>query len=148
MSLLCLPKSKRNYCRSTWRCADQILLPRALAHKSVLLGTPDGVVEWGRKAIEVRETAGPAQVGFEDGKIEMCDLKASGLIIGADGVKSVCRQALPAKRCTGFNTSVYLLDFSKPVSTYTVAQLPSATLPLLHHSRMPSRAVYRPTRQL
>ncbi|KAK0449318.1 hypothetical protein EV421DRAFT_1996087 [Armillaria borealis] len=68
---------------------DRILLPRASAHESLLLDIPDGVVEWGRKAIEVRETADAAQVVFEDGTIETCDL-----IIGADGVKSVCRQAL------------------------------------------------------
>ncbi len=35
----------------------------------------DGVVEWGRKAIEVRETADAAQVVFEDGTIETCDLR-------------------------------------------------------------------------
>ncbi len=41
--------------------------------ESLLLGIPDGVVEWGRRAIEVRETADAAQVVFVDGTIETCD---------------------------------------------------------------------------
>ncbi|KAK0201571.1 hypothetical protein DFS33DRAFT_1276446 [Desarmillaria ectypa] len=59
---------------------------------SLLLGIPDGVAEWGRKVVEVQETADVAQVVFKDSAVETCDL-----IIGADGVKSICRQALLGK---------------------------------------------------
>ncbi|KAG7443159.1 FAD/NAD(P)-binding domain-containing protein [Guyanagaster necrorhizus] len=71
---------------------DRILLPRASVHESLLLGMANGVTEWGRKVVEVKETADAAQVVFEDGTVETCDL-----IIGADGVKSICRQALFGK---------------------------------------------------
>ncbi|KAK0201593.1 hypothetical protein DFS33DRAFT_1000826 [Desarmillaria ectypa] len=71
---------------------DRILLPRASMHESLLLGIPDGVAEWGRKAVDVKEMADAAQVVFEDGTVETCDL-----VIGADGVKSICRQALFGK---------------------------------------------------
>ncbi|KAK0464734.1 uncharacterized protein EV420DRAFT_1618490 [Desarmillaria tabescens] len=71
---------------------DRILLPRASVHESLLLEIPDGVAEWGRKVVEVKETTDAAQVVFEDGMVETCDL-----VVGADGVKSVCRQALIGK---------------------------------------------------
>ncbi|SJL04871.1 uncharacterized protein ARMOST_08242 [Armillaria ostoyae] len=71
---------------------DRILIPRASAHEALLLEIPDGVTKWGRKVVEVKERADAAQVIFEDGTVETCDL-----IIGADGVKSVCRQALFGK---------------------------------------------------
>ncbi len=79
MPLLCHLKSNRTTVGRLGGVQDQILLPRALAHKSVLLGTPDGMVEWGRKAIEVRETMDAAQIIFEDRMIETCDLRP-GLI--------------------------------------------------------------------
>ncbi len=75
MSLLCHPKSNGTTVGRLGGVQDQILLPRASAHKSVLLGTPDGVVEWGRKVIEVREMADAAQIVFADGVIETCDLR-------------------------------------------------------------------------
>ncbi|KAK0503782.1 hypothetical protein EDD18DRAFT_1099104 [Armillaria luteobubalina] len=96
---------------------DRIRLPKVSAHESLLLGIPDGVVEWGRKVVEVRETADAAQVIFEDGAIETCDL-----VIGADGAKSVCRQALFAKRRTSFSTSA---GGFAPFATLTPA-LPSS----------------------
>ncbi len=71
---------------------DRILIPRASAHEALLLGIPDGVIKWGRKVVEVKETADAAQVVFEDSTVETCDL-----VIGADGIKSVCRQALFGK---------------------------------------------------
>ncbi len=75
MPLLCHLKSNGTTVDRLGGVQDQILLPRALAHKSVLLGTPDGVLEWGRKVIEVRETTDAAQIVFEDRTIETCDLR-------------------------------------------------------------------------
>ncbi|KAK0464774.1 uncharacterized protein EV420DRAFT_1638341 [Desarmillaria tabescens] len=71
---------------------DRILLPRASVHEGLLLGIPAGITKWGRKVVEVKERADAAQVVFKDGTEETCDL-----VIGADGVKSVCRQALFGK---------------------------------------------------
>ncbi|PBK74615.1 FAD/NAD(P)-binding domain-containing protein [Armillaria solidipes] len=68
---------------------DRVLLPRASVHEGLLLNVPEGVVEWGRRVAEVKETEDAAHVVFEDGAIETCDL-----VIGADGIRSVCRQAL------------------------------------------------------
>ncbi|KAK0190101.1 hypothetical protein F5146DRAFT_1139639 [Armillaria mellea] len=61
-------------------------------HEALLLGIPDGIVKWGKKIVEVKERVDAAQVVFEDGAVETCDL-----VIGADGVKSVCREALFGK---------------------------------------------------
>ncbi|SJL07280.1 uncharacterized protein ARMOST_10623 [Armillaria ostoyae] len=107
---------------------DRILLPRASAHESLLLDIPDGVVEWGRKAIEVRETADAAQVVFEDGTIETCDL-----IIGADGVKSVCRQAL-------FGEEAYRLQYDGTTTIGGFAPFVSLT-PALQSSIKADQAV-------
>lgn len=71
---------------------DRILISRASVHEALLLGIPDGIIKWGRKVVEVKETADAAQVVFEDSTVETCDL-----VIGADGIKSVCRQALFGK---------------------------------------------------
>jgi 2-polyprenyl-6-methoxyphenol hydroxylase-like FAD-dependent oxidoreductase len=68
---------------------DQMLLPRAVVHDAVLIGVPDGVVEWQKRAKEVRETEKGVEVEFEDGTVETGDL-----VIGADGVKSVVRKAI------------------------------------------------------
>ncbi len=71
---------------------DRIMMSRASVHESMLLDVPDGVVEWNKKVKQVEETPNGARVVFEDGQIEECDV-----VIGADGVRSVCRQALFGK---------------------------------------------------
>jgi 2-polyprenyl-6-methoxyphenol hydroxylase-like FAD-dependent oxidoreductase len=68
---------------------DQMLLPRATVHGAVLKGVPDDAIEWQKKAREVRETEDGVEVEFEDGTVEKGDL-----VIGADGVKSVVREAI------------------------------------------------------
>jgi 2-polyprenyl-6-methoxyphenol hydroxylase-like FAD-dependent oxidoreductase len=68
---------------------DQMLLSRAAVHDAVIKGVPDDAVEWQKKAQEVRETEDGVEVEFEDGTVEKGDL-----VIGADGVKSVVREAI------------------------------------------------------
>jgi 2-polyprenyl-6-methoxyphenol hydroxylase-like FAD-dependent oxidoreductase len=68
---------------------DHMFLPRAVVHDAVLMGVPDGDVEWRKKALRVSETKHGVEVEFEDGTVEEGDL-----VIGADGVKSVVREAI------------------------------------------------------
>jgi 2-polyprenyl-6-methoxyphenol hydroxylase-like FAD-dependent oxidoreductase len=68
---------------------DHMRLPRAVVHDAVLNGIPDGVLEWKKRAREVRETEEGVEVEFDDGTVETGDL-----VIGADGVKSVVRKAI------------------------------------------------------
>jgi 2-polyprenyl-6-methoxyphenol hydroxylase-like FAD-dependent oxidoreductase len=70
----------------------QVLLPRAVVHEALLEDVPAAIVEWGKKALLVRETTEGVQVEFEDGNVEHADL-----VIGADGVKSVVREAIFGK---------------------------------------------------
>jgi len=68
---------------------DQMLLPRAVVHNAVLKGVPNRDVEWNKRAREVRETEEGVEVEFEDGTVERGDL-----VIGADGVRSIVREAI------------------------------------------------------
>ncbi|KAK7025966.1 hypothetical protein VNI00_015795 [Paramarasmius palmivorus] len=73
---------------------SSVMVPRAVVHESLLVGV-DGVsdmehlVTWGKKVKEVRETASLVEVLFEDGAVDTCDL-----LIGADGVRSICKEAV------------------------------------------------------
>jgi len=69
-----------------------VLLSRAVVHEALLQDIPAGAVEWGKKVSLVRETADGVEVEFEDGTVEKADL-----VIGADGVKSLVREAIFGK---------------------------------------------------
>ncbi|KAK7463491.1 hypothetical protein VKT23_006839 [Stygiomarasmius scandens] len=67
----------------------EMMIARATVHESLLVGVEDDVVQWGRKVKEIRERENYAEVVFEDGAVETCDL-----VIGADGAWSKCREAI------------------------------------------------------
>ncbi|KAK7461126.1 hypothetical protein VKT23_009053 [Stygiomarasmius scandens] len=67
-----------------------ILCPRATVHEALLLD--DDIhqnIHWNRKVERVFETDNSVRVQFQDGIIETCDI-----LIGADGSRSICRNAL------------------------------------------------------
>ncbi|KAL0058965.1 hypothetical protein AAF712_014333 [Marasmius tenuissimus] len=72
-----------------------MMAPRAVVHEGLLVGADmekNADVKWGKKVKEVRELDDRVEVVFEDGSMDTCDL-----VIGADGVRSVCKEALFAK---------------------------------------------------
>jgi 2-polyprenyl-6-methoxyphenol hydroxylase-like FAD-dependent oxidoreductase len=69
---------------------DQMLLPRAVVHDAVMMGVSPEDVHWDMRAKKVHEKPdGKVEVVFEDGSVESADL-----VIGADGVRSVVREAI------------------------------------------------------
>jgi 2-polyprenyl-6-methoxyphenol hydroxylase-like FAD-dependent oxidoreductase len=69
---------------------DQMLLPRAVVHDAVMLDVPPEDVHWNMRAKKIHEKPdGKVEVVFEDGSVESADL-----VIGADGVRSVAREAI------------------------------------------------------
>lgn len=72
----------------------QIMTPRAVVHEGLLLGISqeDPNVIWGKRVTSVKELATSVEVEFDDGQVKRCDL-----LIGADGVHSLCRQAIFGK---------------------------------------------------
>ncbi|KAF9258389.1 FAD/NAD(P)-binding domain-containing protein [Marasmius fiardii PR-910] len=70
-----------------------IMAPRATVHEGFLVeGDMEEVVRWGKKVKEVKEFEDRVEMLFEDGERDTCDL-----LIGADGVRSVCKEALFGK---------------------------------------------------
>jgi len=67
----------------------QMMLPRAVVHEALLAEVPEGAIGWGKKVKAVRETLYGVEVDFEDGAVEKADL-----VIGADGVRSIVREAV------------------------------------------------------
>jgi 2-polyprenyl-6-methoxyphenol hydroxylase-like FAD-dependent oxidoreductase len=72
---------------------DRIAVPRAAVREAALQNIPAGDIEWGKKVVQVDETANGVKVEFKDGTIEEADL-----LIGADGVKSIIREAIFGKK--------------------------------------------------
>lgn len=68
---------------------SQVLLRRSVVHEALLEDIPQGTVEWGQKAISVREVEDGVEVEFSDRTMDKADL-----VIGADGVKSIARQGV------------------------------------------------------
>ncbi|THU97638.1 FAD/NAD(P)-binding domain-containing protein [Dendrothele bispora CBS 962.96] len=69
---------------------EQVLCSRAAVHEALLVHDDiDKKVHWNYRVKRVFETDTSVKVEFEDGSIETCDL-----LIGADGSRSVCRDAL------------------------------------------------------
>ena len=72
-----------------YKC-NQMLLPRAVVHDAVMMDVPPKDVHWNMRVKKVHEKPdGKVEVVFEDGSVESADL-----VIGADGVRSVAREAI------------------------------------------------------
>lgn len=68
----------------------QMMAARATVHQSLLAGVDDDEsVVWGKKVTAIKETKSAVDVTLGDGSTETFDL-----VIGADGVHSVCRDAI------------------------------------------------------
>ncbi|KAJ7183237.1 hypothetical protein C8R46DRAFT_1066346 [Mycena filopes] len=67
----------------------ELMLPRAAVHDALLQELRPGAVAWGSKVRYVKEDADGVDVTLEDGTVERADL-----VIGADGVRSVVREAI------------------------------------------------------
>ena len=68
---------------------DMLMLRRAVVHEALLQDIPRDAVEWDKKVQAVRETDEGVVVEFADGTLDSADL-----ILGADGVRSIVRQAI------------------------------------------------------
>jgi 2-polyprenyl-6-methoxyphenol hydroxylase-like FAD-dependent oxidoreductase len=69
---------------------DQLFVARDEVHRAFLRQVPESAVTWGKKVISVKQIDdGGVEVGFEDGSVEEADI-----VLGADGVRSVIREAV------------------------------------------------------
>jgi 2-polyprenyl-6-methoxyphenol hydroxylase-like FAD-dependent oxidoreductase len=68
---------------------DQLFLARAEVHQAFVRQVPDSSVEWGKKVTKAKESDEGVELTFEDGSVESADL-----VIGADGVRSIIREAI------------------------------------------------------
>jgi 2-polyprenyl-6-methoxyphenol hydroxylase-like FAD-dependent oxidoreductase len=66
-----------------------LMLRRATVHEALLQDIPSGDINWGKKVLSVHETDDGVRVEFADGSADTGDLA-----IGADGVRSVVREAM------------------------------------------------------
>ncbi|KAJ7690132.1 hypothetical protein B0H17DRAFT_1011744 [Mycena rosella] len=71
----------------------ELMLPRETVHDALLQELRPGAVAWGSKVRYVKENIDTVEVTLEDGTVETADL-----VIGADGVKSVVREAIFGQR--------------------------------------------------
>jgi 2-polyprenyl-6-methoxyphenol hydroxylase-like FAD-dependent oxidoreductase len=72
----------------------QMMLARQTVHEAILAEVPAGVVQWGKRLKAITEKDTGVEVEFEDGLVEHADL-----VIGADGVKSLVREAVVGSEC-------------------------------------------------
>ncbi|KAJ6577479.1 hypothetical protein B0H19DRAFT_1207920 [Mycena capillaripes] len=73
----------------------ELMLPRATVHDALLQELRPGAVAWGTKVRYVKEDGDGVEVTLEDGTVERADF-----VIGADGVRSVVREAIFGQRYT------------------------------------------------
>ncbi|KAJ7760707.1 hypothetical protein DFH07DRAFT_867829 [Mycena maculata] len=71
----------------------ELMLPRATVHDALLQELRPGAVSWGSRVRYVKENRDGVEVTLEDGTVETADL-----VIGADGVRSVVREAVFGQR--------------------------------------------------
>ena len=68
---------------------DMLMMRRSVVHEALLQDLPPDAVEWEKKVQAVRETDEGILVEFADGTSDNADL-----ILGADGVRSVVKEAI------------------------------------------------------
>jgi 2-polyprenyl-6-methoxyphenol hydroxylase-like FAD-dependent oxidoreductase len=81
--------------RKTRYGLGELMLPRATVHDALLQELRPGAVAWGTKVRYVKEDSDGVEVTLEDGTVERADF-----VIGADGVRSVVREAIFGQRYT------------------------------------------------
>ncbi|KAJ6570075.1 hypothetical protein DFH09DRAFT_421418 [Mycena vulgaris] len=95
----------------------ELMLPRATVHDALVQELRPGAVAWGKKVRYVKENRDGVEVTLEDGTIETADL-----VIGADGVRSVVREAIFGQRydatyeeLTGVGGFIPIASLSEPL---------------------------------
>ena len=68
---------------------DQVFTAREEIHRALMQDIPEGVLVYGKRVEEVVEHDSGVQVHFSDGDSAQADL-----VIGADGIRSVCRKTI------------------------------------------------------
>ncbi|KAJ7138700.1 hypothetical protein C8R43DRAFT_1202242 [Mycena crocata] len=71
----------------------ELMLPRETVHEALVHELRPGAVQWGRKVRSVKENNDSVKVTMEDGTVETADL-----VIGADGARSIVREAIFGQR--------------------------------------------------
>ncbi|KAJ6608665.1 hypothetical protein B0H10DRAFT_1815324 [Mycena sp. CBHHK59/15] len=71
----------------------ELMLPRATVHEALIQELRPGAVAWGKRVRYVKENRDGVEVTTEDGMVETADL-----VIGADGVRSIVREAIYGQR--------------------------------------------------
>ncbi|KAJ7454655.1 hypothetical protein FB451DRAFT_1143984 [Mycena latifolia] len=71
----------------------ELMLPRETVHQALVQELRPAAVAWGSKVRYVKENRDGVEVTLEDGTVETADL-----VIGADGVRSVVREAIFGQR--------------------------------------------------
>ncbi|KAJ7672186.1 hypothetical protein DFH06DRAFT_1124121 [Mycena polygramma] len=73
----------------------ELMLPRATVHDALLRELRPGAVAWGAKVRYVKEDGEGVDVTLDDGTVERADF-----VIGADGVRSIVREAIFGQKFT------------------------------------------------
>ncbi|KAF8207063.1 hypothetical protein K438DRAFT_422245 [Mycena galopus ATCC 62051] len=95
----------------------ELMLPRATVHDALLQELRPGAVAWNHKVRYVKESQDGVEVTLENGTVERADL-----VIGADGVRSVVREAIFGQKynatyegLTGVGGFIPLASLSDPL---------------------------------
>lgn len=92
--------------------ADSYEMQRDAMLKAIAAELPDGALCWDSECVEIEEVAGQACVRMADGSEHQADL-----VIGADGIHSVTREAVAGKvalRPSGYCGAAAVIQFSHP----------------------------------